>query len=66
MPQDYNTVLRRLAADGNWVVAPVQPQYVPMDPVLKLLGGSREKLQVMCPQQGVPCQGCHVRLERAP
>ena len=46
MPQDYDTVLRRLAADGNWVVAPVQPQYVPKDPVLKLLGGSREVLQV--------------------
>ena len=47
MPQDYDTVLRRLATDGNWVVAPVQPQYVPKDPVLKLLGGSREVLQVM-------------------
>jgi hypothetical protein len=52
VPQDYDTVLRRLASDGNWVVAPVQPQYVPMDPVLKLLGSSREVLQVTRARQG--------------
>lgn len=45
--QDYDTVLRRLAADGNWIVAPLQPQYVPLDPILKQLGGSKQVLQVM-------------------
>ncbi len=47
--QDYATVLERIAADGMWVVAPVQPQFIPEDPVLKALGANRETLQVLTP-----------------
>jgi hypothetical protein len=52
VPQDYDTLLQRVAADGNWVIAPVQPQFVPKDPVLKLKGTSRAVLQVT-PAPGV-------------
>ena len=33
-PPDYQTVLQALTAEGFWVVAPVQPRFVPADPVI--------------------------------
>ena len=49
-------MLEGIAADGLWVIAPVQPQLLPKDPVFKLLGSSDEATlqasvyQVRCTQ----------------